>query len=212
MKTIIGFGSLLSERSARTTSPNLSGFRTARVKGYRRIFNKVGIVFIEKGISDWSTKEVSSVATRKAEHIDILVTVFELPEEDMPQFYEREHKFRYIDVEYEELESGAIGTGIMCTEYSDQAYRQERFQSEKEYYQKVGRFYDGKLWRNDILPCRPYLKHCLAAAQKLSSKFYHNFLDSSFLADGTTSIRQYLKQNPAILKEEHSLKDTRYIV
>lgn len=35
MMTVAGFGSLLSERSARTTFPNLQNFRIGRVKGGR---------------------------------------------------------------------------------------------------------------------------------------------------------------------------------
>jgi len=34
--TIIGFGSLLSPTSSRTTFPNLQNFRLARIEGYRR--------------------------------------------------------------------------------------------------------------------------------------------------------------------------------
>ena len=34
---VIGIGSLLSETSARFTSPNLRGFRVVRLSGYRRV-------------------------------------------------------------------------------------------------------------------------------------------------------------------------------
>ena len=35
--TIVGLGSLLSERSSRTTFPNLANFRLAGIDGYRRV-------------------------------------------------------------------------------------------------------------------------------------------------------------------------------
>ena len=35
--TIVGLGSLLSERSSRTTFPNLANFRLARIDGFRRV-------------------------------------------------------------------------------------------------------------------------------------------------------------------------------
>ena len=36
--TVAGFGSLLSERSARSTFPELSNFRLATIAGWRRVF------------------------------------------------------------------------------------------------------------------------------------------------------------------------------
>ena len=36
--TVAGFGSLLSERSARSTFPELTNFRLATIAGWRRVF------------------------------------------------------------------------------------------------------------------------------------------------------------------------------
>jgi len=44
--TIIGFGSLLSPRSAGTTFKNLQNFRVGRVDGWRRVFAHVGVGFL----------------------------------------------------------------------------------------------------------------------------------------------------------------------
>ncbi len=95
--TVLGYGSLLSQRSALETVPSLTGFRPVRLPGYRRIFNKVGVVF-----------------------------------------------------------------------------------------------FSGPLWRDDILPFARYLAFCLEAAASQGQDVLDNFMDSSFLADGETSIRQYL--------------------
>ena len=38
---IVGYGTLLSEASARRTAPSVTRFRTVRVPGYIRLFNKV---------------------------------------------------------------------------------------------------------------------------------------------------------------------------
>ena len=43
--TILGFGSLLSEQSARTTFPDLDRFRLVRVHDYRRVFAHAGGIF-----------------------------------------------------------------------------------------------------------------------------------------------------------------------
>ena len=50
--TIVGLGSLLSERSSRTTFPNLENFRLGRVHGYRRVFAHSAAIFVERGIAD----------------------------------------------------------------------------------------------------------------------------------------------------------------
>jgi hypothetical protein len=47
--TILGFGSLLSERSSRTTFPDLRNFRLGRVKDYRRIFGHPASIFFQRG-------------------------------------------------------------------------------------------------------------------------------------------------------------------
>jgi hypothetical protein len=48
--TVVGFGSLLSEPSARNTFPNLRDFRVVRVRGYRRVFAHTPSVFVERGL------------------------------------------------------------------------------------------------------------------------------------------------------------------
>ena len=56
--------------------------------------------------------------------------------------------------------------------------------------------------RDDVLPCRVYLRHCVLAAQKLGPSAHVNFLDHTYLADRQTTIRQYLSDNPSIMTEE----------
>ena len=46
---MLGFGSLLSERSSRYTAPNLQNFRLARVRGWRRVFAHCAPIFFERG-------------------------------------------------------------------------------------------------------------------------------------------------------------------
>ena len=47
--TILGFGSLLSERSSRTTFPDLFNFRLGRVRNYRRVFGHPASIFFQRG-------------------------------------------------------------------------------------------------------------------------------------------------------------------
>jgi len=208
--TIVGYGSLLSEKSARASFPNLRNFRAGLVKGYRRVFNKVGVVFIENGLANWETMEVSSCSTTKSDNDDILVTVFEIPKNEYPEFKHREHRFRFVEVDALSLDEKETWSATMCTEYTDEEYRNERFNSNEEYYKEVGQFHKGKLWRDDIFPCRVYLKHCLTAAKSVSQEFYDNFLDHTYLADQEATIRQYLEKYPERVKENVESSFGRY--
>lgn len=56
--------------------------------------------------------------------------------------------------------------------------------------------------RDDVLPCRVHLRHCVLAAQKLGPSAYASFLDNTFLADRKTTVRQHLSTNATIMTEE----------
>lgn len=75
-----GFGSLLSERSARSTFPDLVNFRLARLRGYRRVFAQPADIFYRRGIARPATGEVSSLSCEpceEGEEHEIIVSVFE---------------------------------------------------------------------------------------------------------------------------------------
>jgi hypothetical protein len=59
---VLGIGSLLSERSARFTSPSLRNFKTVRLKGWRRVFAHTAPVFFQRGIASAETREISSLS------------------------------------------------------------------------------------------------------------------------------------------------------
>ncbi|WP_067981910.1 hypothetical protein [Neptuniibacter pectenicola] len=207
MKSVVGYGSLLCERSARETVPGLTHFRIVEVPGYIRIFNKVGVVFFSRHKADPSTRQIASCSTRKAEHATIICSQFECSDEEYLALYEREHRFNWVEVETRHsIEGGA--RGLMCTTSTDLEYRQHKCQSEQDYHTRVGQYYDGLLWRDDIYPFPRYLAFCLQAAEGLGPDVLNNFLDTSFLADGACSIRSYLDRTPE-LKEWRTM-DTGY--
>lgn len=84
----------------------------------------------------------------------------------------------------------------MCTETTDENYLLNKCVTTTEYDRRVGRFYSGRIWRDDILPFPTYLKHCIAAAHTHGELVRDNFLDTTYLADGVTSIRSYMKRDP----------------
>ena len=135
---VVGIGSLLSERSARHTSPNLRGFKTVRLRGYRRVFAHTAPVFFERGIADEKTREISSLSMEALEPgVDpreahgprgLVATYFEIPGEEFPALAAREAEFELRAVTYEDDEDDGEGGGsdgkkaILCVRSSDAAY------------------------------------------------------------------------------------------
>lgn len=114
--------------------------------------------------------------------------------------------------------------GVMCTRYSDQEYLDKRCVrascptprsvpsvnssthgrckgSREELYQRYGRHGVDRIWRDDILPCRVYLRHCVLAAQGLGKEAEDSFLDHTYLGDRGTTIREHLARDLSIMKE-----------
>ncbi|KAG6758796.1 hypothetical protein POTOM_035257 [Populus tomentosa] len=212
--SVCGFGSLLSERSARSTFPDLLNFRVARLNGFRRVFAHVAPIFFERGIAKPETKEISSLSVEPCEGESLVVTVFEIEKSEIPAFMERELEFRFLAVVPETLDGKLFDfPAVLCARYSDEEFFQVRCKGSKEiYFQHYGRYNIDKIWRDDILPCRAYLRHCVLAAKNLSDAAYNNFLEHTFLGDRKTTIREYLATTGAGIMEEEppeSLK-TRY--
>jgi len=188
--SIVGYGSLLSEASARETVPHLSDFRLTRVAGYKRIFNKVGIIFVRRDGMDEGARLIASCATRRDPAHTIICSLFEVDEAGFEELREREHRLRWTEVDC--TTGDGIVRGHMCTEYNDSDYRLNKCISAGDYHRRVGQYYSGKIWRDDILPYPPYLKHCLHAAQGHGDAVLYNYLETTFLADGVTTIGDYI--------------------
>lgn len=129
MVAIVGFGSLLSEASARSTfGDGVRNFRLATVLDYRRVFAHPASIFFQRGIADLETKEIASLSTEPAPGCKFLVSVFDIPEELLPDFYEREEEFKIISATFQELDGSARGEALMCTRWSDDEYIAKRGQ------------------------------------------------------------------------------------
>ncbi|KAK9288259.1 hypothetical protein L1049_016709 [Liquidambar formosana] len=202
--SICGFGSLLSERSARSTFPDLINFRVARLNGFRRVFAHAAPIFFERGIANPDTKEISSLSVEPCEGESLIVTVFEIQRSEIPSFIKRELEFRFLAVFPETLDAKPYTSpAVLCARYSDEEFFQIRCKGSKEiYFQQYGRYDIHKIWRDDILPCRVYLRHCVLAARNLGDAAYNNFLDHTFIADRKTTIRQYLETTGSGIMEE----------
>ncbi|GJT03264.1 hypothetical protein Tco_0824433 [Tanacetum coccineum] len=202
--SICGFGSLLSERSARSTFPDLVNFRVAKLNGFRRVFAHVAPIFFERGIAKPETKEISSLSVEPCEGESLIVTVFEIRRSEIPSYIEREHEFRFLGVQPETLEGDLYATpAVLCARYSDEEYFQNRCKGSQDiYHERYGRFGIDKIWRDDVLPCRVYCRHCVLAAKNLGNEVYDNFLDHTYIADRKTTLREYLATTGSGIMEE----------
>ena len=216
--TILGFGSLLSERSSRLTFPDLTNFRLVRVPNYRRVFGHPTSIFFQRGIAHLESKQMSSLSAEYCEGFPgFIACAFDVSNHNgammqntgVPSeaFLEREEEFDICTVPYYELSSdGAnmqLKQGILCARSSDEAYLQrwskERFD---DHFTKYG---IDTIWNwkpdSGLRPCAVYLRHCYLAAKNMGDKCFTSFLDETFLVDRTTTIRQYVDQYPQVLEQ-----------
>lgn len=201
--TILGLGSLLSERSARTTFPLLTNFRLARVQGYRRVFAHTPAIFAQRGITDGL--EAASLSAEPDADASYVCTAFEVEDDGrgMDAFIEREEEFELRMVPYYNVDDSTTpaGEGMICLCSSDAAYverwGQDRFD---ELYVANGLT---KIWGwpldSGLLPCACYLRHCALAAERLGPLAHASFLDETYLCDRTTTVRAYLDAHPEVL-------------
>ncbi|KAH7492525.1 uncharacterized protein KRP23_1432 [Phytophthora ramorum] len=204
MVLIVGFGSLLSEASARSTfGDGVCSFRLAKVMDFRRVFAHPASIFFQRGIANLQTKEMASLSTEPAPGCSFLVSVFEIPEDLLPDFYEREEEFQIIRARFHELDGRVGAEALMCTRWSDEEYIAKRGQD--TFDTKYKAYGLDTIWgwdaQSGILPCRVYLRHCLLAVKKLGEEVYDDFVATTYLGDRTKTIKEYIEANPSIMLE-----------
>ncbi|KAF5841123.1 hypothetical protein DUNSADRAFT_14299 [Dunaliella salina] len=203
--TVAGFGSLLSERSARTTFPELQNFRLGKIAGWRRVFAHTADIFYKRGIARPETKEVGSLSLEPGSpEQEVVVSLFEVActPESVQLFIAREHEFKFVSVDVQTLEGQATGRrAVICAAWDDEHYKATRCPPE-EWHNRWSVHGVQQVWGvPGILPCRVYLRHCVLAAKSMGPLCENSFLDSTFLSDRVTTVRQHLKANPTIMDE-----------
>ncbi|XP_027330217.1 uncharacterized protein LOC113846317 [Abrus precatorius] len=190
--SICGYGSLLSTKSAKTTFPHLVNFQIAKLTGFRRVFNAVGGFFFIHGVANIKTEEIAGLSVEPCEGEIIVVAVFEIKITEIPAFIEREREYRFLPVIPESLDGKPfINPAVLCASSTDEEFFNLKCSEGREiYFQQYGEFKIHKIWRDDVLPCRVYLRHCVLAAKSLGDEAYNNFLDHTFLGDRRTTTRQ----------------------
>jgi hypothetical protein len=188
--TVAGYASLMDEESARLTSPSLRGFRLGTVSGYCRVFNLVSIVNIRRGLA--TGRRLATATARPVEGARLRICLYEIELSELPELLSREARLRIGPARYVS-DAGAAGEALLCSEFTDEEYMRERLQgSVKAYQDAVGQYYQGALYRADLLPVPAYVMLCLRAQRKAGADVLANFLDGSFLGDGRTTLREHL--------------------
>jgi lysophospholipase L1-like esterase len=202
---ILGFGSLMSEQSARTTFPNLTNFRIVCVQGYRRVFRHPAAIFFERGIANLETLQISSLSAEKHEGSSFVASVFTIEGETGENFLKREEEFDFHLVPFRGIgeNESFSGTGLMCVGGTDENYISRwGHQCYEEKY--ISRGLCG-IWNwsegSGMLPCSVYLRHCYLSAKRLTHtpEIFESFMRDTYLCDRMTTIGDYLDTHPEVL-------------
>ena len=214
--TILAYGSLLSEQSARVTFPHLTNFRLVRVRNLRRVFAHPHMFLIGRGIVDpsdpslrlasLSAEEVASrtsKCTSPAEEAPagFVVAAFDVTLDDVQReaFVERERAYRIETISYYDLDSDDMalpkGRGAICLAGRSDEDLPSILDPVVKKLKSVGR--SVWHWRHDsgLLPADIYLRHCLLAVKKAGPIAEKSFLEETFLADRVTTVAEYLARD-----------------
>ncbi len=192
-----------AERSARSTFPSLCNFRPGRVKGWRRVFAHTADIFFKRGIARPETGEISSLSCEPCAEGELVVSLFEIEfsPATVKAFIEREHEFKFTAVEPLNLDCSTTGLkAVICAANTDEHYFKTRCPPD-EFARRWAVYGIERVWRDDVLPCRTYLRHCVLAATSFCPEASENFLDHTFLSDRKTTVRMHLERNPEIMQE-----------
>ena len=118
--TLLGFGSLVSEISARQ-SFEFKNFRLGTCIGAQRIFNRADWINIDWGEACRRTAEVCSLAVMRSAdpQMKTRVSLMDVTATDgLSGFLERESTYSIIEVPFKD-DTGAAGVALACGECSD---------------------------------------------------------------------------------------------
>lgn len=192
MISLFGYGSLISESSARSTCPNLTNFHHVYAKDVARIFAKVNPQSLKRGEGNLETLELAPVTLVEKKGAITYGCSFDIPDAEWPAIKARE--FDYAEGEVTIFDIKTHQSKLVKTFYglhSDDEIPTETDMA-KQYWHDVRKHYQGKIYRDDVLPEPLYLNRCLNAFKQVGIEMHDNFLDQTYLADRTTTIREYL--------------------
>jgi hypothetical protein len=188
---IVGYGLLVDELWARQDTPSLSEHQLGWLQGYARCFNLVSIINLRRG-NAVGRRLASCTAVAMPDSV-LRVALFWLPTAELPDLLRREARLRPVWVTVED-DTGAPVEAILFAASDNERYLREACGGDAAvYHAHVGQFYSGELYRQDLLPVHSYMMRCLRAHRAAGRAALANFLDRSFLGDGVTPLREYLR-------------------
>ncbi|GMP76454.1 hypothetical protein CsSME_00033121 [Camellia sinensis var. sinensis] len=197
--TICGFGSLLSERSARSTFPELINFRVARLNGFRRIFAHVAPVFFDRGIANPQTKEMSSLSVEPCEGETLIVTVFGIKKSEvLPETLDGK------------LFTSPAWCAFKCFVHVLVTRNISKLDA-KEVKKSIFSDMDNITFTRSGVMISYLAVFIFGTAKNLGDEAYNNFLDHTFLGDRKTTIREYLVTTGSGIMEEEPLESIKAI-
>mmetsp|Transcript_10197 Transcript_10197/g.26481 ORF Transcript_10197/g.26481 Transcript_10197/m.26481 type:complete len:556 (+) Transcript_10197:50-1717(+) len=229
--TVMSYGALLSEKSARLTFPSLTNFRLVRVRGWRRVFAhphsalvRVGLLPPVSGAAAAAAShgldtaggvlEIASLSAEPCAHASMVCAAFDvrMSAAESSAFEAREREYVLARVPFEPLASDARtdggsdsggGWGTMCVAADDATARAALG---AELYAEVADCVGGTVWgwsrRSLLRPACLYLRHCLLAARAAGPAVERDLLDGTLLVDRKTTLGAYLHT-----RDEHALLD-----
>lgn len=207
--SIFGYGSLMDIDSAHLTMPSAKNFRKGILHNYVRSYNLVSISGIKKGIANIETKELNALSVKKQEGVDVMGILFDIPEDELPAYLIREHRYVFKEENVEEVDKNTVVTAWTVVESNDADYKLKC--GAADYNERVHQYYDGSLWhRIDTFPMTEYMINVLLASFKLGKKLWlQNYLHHTLLSDGCTTLVQYIKGcfNVVHLQQHNNLND-----
>jgi len=159
------------------------------VKGWRRVFAHTADIFFVRGIAKVETGEIASLSCEPCESEELVISLFEVEHtpDSVNAFIAREHEFKFCIVEPLTLDGLPTGLkAVICAKNNDDEYLAKRCPPE-EFERRWAVHGVDRVWRDDVLPCRVYLRHCVLAANSFCSEAYENFMVISNGHIGATS-------------------------
>lgn len=173
-------------------------FRPAILNAYQRSSRLVSISGIRSGKANMETLEIAAMSIDPCSSSSTYGCLFEISEEDLAPYIEREHRYTIKKVNVIDAENGSPCSAYTVVSRTDEDYLMSMEGGEKEMEERVGQYYKGALWaRDDIFPLRDYTNNVIKAAHRLGGdRWMLNVLDESFLSDRKTTLREYYQKYP----------------
>jgi len=211
---MLGLGTLMSEISAKSTSPSARNFTLCTVTNYRRVFAQPSHHVLRRAsdpawpnvFGNFDTKELAGLSCEPCEGLSFSSVYFEIPSDEFGAIQAREDMYELV-VAPAVTATGTDVQGYVCSATTDEKLREMMGDSFEE---KYGRHFNGNPipgpakvwgWEGVILPARIYLRHCvLSIRNQGGEEAVHRFLDDTFLYDRKTTVRGYLASDPMIME------------